>query len=112
MTPIIERRAAVDCSHLSFITQPLLQRVYGARGISDAKDLEYQLKNLLNPATLKGSDKAAVLLLDAIKQQKRITIVGDFAFSDEKNACFSCYRYRRTSWRFMGHFISHKIRTT
>ena len=109
MTPIIERRAAVDCSHLSFITQPLLQRVYGARGISDAKDLEYQLKNLLNPATLKDSDKAAVLLLDAIKQQKRITIVGDFDADGATSTALSLLTLRRFGAKNVDYIVPNRF---
>ena len=78
MVPTIERRNTPDYSHLDFISLPLLQRIYASRGITAAKDLEYQLKNLINPNTLKDSDKAAQLLFDAIISNKKITIVGDF----------------------------------
>lgn len=95
MTPIIERRAAKDCSHLDFISQPLLQRIYANRGVTQSKELEYQLKNLLPPNTLKDSDKAAALLLDAIKTNQKITIVGDFDADGATSTALSMLTLRR-----------------
>jgi len=95
VTPTIKRRAAGESSHLNFINQPLLQRIYASRGISHAKELEYQLKNLLPPNTLKGSDKAAALLLEAIKAGKKITIVGDFDADGATSTALSLLTLRR-----------------
>ncbi len=91
----IVRRPQNDCSHLSFIKQPLLQRIYASRGISDAKDLEYQLKNLLNPTTLTGSTKAAELLFEAITNKQKIIIVGDFDADGATSTALSLLTLRR-----------------
>ena len=91
----IVRRQQNDCSHLSFIKQPLLQRIYASRGISDAKDLEYQLKNLLNPTTLTGSTKAAELLFEAITNKQKIIIVGDFDADGATSTALSLLTLRR-----------------
>ena len=93
--PVIVRREVADCSHLSFIREPLLQRIYASRGITEPKDLEYQLKNLHNPATLKDSDKAATLLLNAIKNQEKIIIVGDFDADGATSTALSLLTLRR-----------------
>ena len=95
MEPTIVRRELADCSHLNFIALPLLQRVYASRGISGAKDLEYQLKNLLNPATLKDSGKAADLLFEAITNQQKIIIVGDFDADGATSTALSLLTLRR-----------------
>ncbi len=55
----------------------VLRRVYAARGVSSAAQLEYALKNLL-PPRLKGLDCASDLLCEAVQQSQRILIVGDF----------------------------------
>ncbi|KEQ18035.1 single-stranded-DNA-specific exonuclease RecJ [Endozoicomonas numazuensis] len=57
---------------------PLLARIYSARGISDPSEISRQLKGLQNYKSLKDIEKAASLLADAIYEQKRILIVGDF----------------------------------
>ena len=65
---------------------PLLARLYAARGISRADDLDDGLNRLLPPATLKGAQEAAVLLADAIAADKRLCIVADYD-CDGATAC-------------------------
>lgn len=57
---------------------PLLSRVYAARGIESADQLELKLQKLLPAKDLKGLDQAITLLDQAIDQHTRILIVGDF----------------------------------
>src|SRR5436190_4492178 len=57
---------------------PVLQRVYAARGIQSAKELDYGLQNLLHFQSLNGIDTAAECLGQALMQQQRLLIVGDF----------------------------------
>jgi len=57
---------------------PLLQRIYAARQVQSPKELERHFDYLLPYQGLMGIDHAAKLLADAIKQQKKILIVGDF----------------------------------
>ncbi|MCG7533356.1 single-stranded-DNA-specific exonuclease RecJ [Psychrobium sp. MM17-31] len=95
MSTIVERRPAVEFDHLSFLNQPLLQRIYASRGINSATELEYQLKNLLNPAMLKDTDKAAQLLFQAITTGQKITIVGDFDADGATSTALSMLTLRR-----------------
>jgi len=55
---------------------PLLRRIYLARGVTDAAQLDYGLKNLLAVGSLAGIDAAVRLLL--AHRDKHITIIGDF----------------------------------
>ena len=65
---------------------PLLARLFAARGMHSADDLDDGLARLLPPATLKGSAEAAVLLADAIAARQRICIVADYD-CDGATAC-------------------------
>ena len=65
---------------------PLLARLYAARGVTSTSELDDALAKLLAPATLLGSDRAAVLLADAIAQNKRLCIVADYD-CDGATAC-------------------------
>ncbi len=57
---------------------PVLARVYAARNVTSAAQLQHGLA-LLPPLTqLKGIDAAVALLVDVLAQQQRILIVGDF----------------------------------
>ena len=65
---------------------PLLARLYAARGVHDAQQLQTELRLLLPPSGLKGIDAAASLLANAIAQQLRICIVADYD-CDGATAC-------------------------
>ena len=65
---------------------PLLARLYAARGVSTKEQLDDGLALLLPPSSLKGVQKAAVLLADAIAQNKRLCIVADYD-CDGATAC-------------------------
>ncbi len=62
-----------ETSHAS-----LLERVFAMRGIDHHGELVFELKNLHPISTLKGIQTATDLLVDAIKQNQRLLIVGDF----------------------------------
>ena len=65
---------------------PLLARLYAARGVSTKAQLDDGLALLLPPSSLKGVADAAVLLADAIAQNKRLCIVADYD-CDGATAC-------------------------
>ncbi len=65
---------------------PLLARLYAARGVSTKEQLDDGLALLLPPSSLKGASDAAVLLADAIAQNKRLCIVADYD-CDGATAC-------------------------
>lgn len=56
----------------------LLSRIYAARGLENAEQADLNLRHLLPPDTLKHLPEAVALLCEAIKQQRRIVVVGDF----------------------------------
>jgi single-stranded-DNA-specific exonuclease len=65
---------------------PLLARLYAARGVRTADELDADMARLLPPASLRGASAAAQLLADAIAQQLRITVVADYD-CDGATAC-------------------------
>ena len=65
---------------------PLLARLFAARGVRAAEELDDSASKLLPPHTLRGTQEAAVLLADAIAQGKRICIVADYD-CDGATAC-------------------------
>ena len=75
--PVIRRRAPGQPDALPSSLHPVLRRVYAARGVA-ATDLSLELKQLLPPSTLKGIDVASALLQQALEQNLRIVIAGDY----------------------------------
>ncbi|MGB1868607.1 MAG: single-stranded-DNA-specific exonuclease RecJ [Porticoccaceae bacterium] len=69
-----------DLSSCSFSQQldPLLQRIYQSRGISDQASLERKLSCLPQPQSMRGLDAAVQRLVAALQQQQSLLILGDF----------------------------------
>jgi len=65
---------------------PLLQRLYAARGVTDAAQAQPKLAQLHAPDLLGSMQAAVTLLADAIATNERILIVGDFD-CDGATAC-------------------------
>lgn len=65
---------------------PLLARLYAARGITQADELDDSLAKLLPPSTLLGADAAARALADAIERGERLAVVADYD-CDGATAC-------------------------
>ena len=57
---------------------PLLQRIFASRGVTDPQQIQYQLGNLENPNQLKGMSEATALLEEALRKHQRILIIGDY----------------------------------
>jgi single-stranded-DNA-specific exonuclease len=57
---------------------PLLHRIYATRGISDAIQLNSELKYLLPYHDLKGINEAAKELASVIRENKHVLVIGDF----------------------------------
>ncbi|MDC0517189.1 single-stranded-DNA-specific exonuclease RecJ [Porticoccaceae bacterium] len=57
---------------------PLLKRIYLARGVTQQAALQRQLSCLPSPSSMLGIDTAVAILAAALVEQKRVLIVGDF----------------------------------
>lgn len=65
---------------------PLLARLFAARGVRDAAELDDGLARLLPPADLRGAAEAAVLLADTLDAGGAIVVVADYD-CDGATAC-------------------------
>lgn len=57
---------------------PLLARLYAARGVADKSELETSLAGIIPPEQLTNNAEMAKLLADAIQQNKKILVIGDY----------------------------------
>jgi len=64
----------------------LLARIYAARGVQQAADVNASLAGLPAPGRLLNADRAAIRLADAIEQGERLLIVADYD-ADGATAC-------------------------
>ncbi len=82
---ITRRTASPDCELPDHI-HPVLRRVLAGRNISSARQLDYSLTNLLPFGSLKNIDAAAALLIDAIRNNRRVFVIADYD-ADGATAC-------------------------
>ena len=74
----IRRYSSESDTNLLADISPVLARIFNHRGITAAAELDYRLERLPSPDTLKGLPAALTLLVDALQQQQRILVIGDF----------------------------------
>ncbi|MFT8209592.1 MAG: single-stranded-DNA-specific exonuclease RecJ [Symbiopectobacterium sp.] len=75
---ILRRRPLAEGSGLPATLPPLLRRLYAQRGVTESQELDRGLRGLLDYRLLDGIDDAVVLLQQALAEQRRIVVVGDF----------------------------------
>lgn len=84
---------------------PVLQKVLSHRKVTHPEQIEYSLAKLISFEELKGIDEAARLVVDAILQQQKILIVGDFD-ADGATSTAVCFR----ALTMLGHSrVSHLV---
>jgi single-stranded-DNA-specific exonuclease len=74
---IVRRAVPVDCA-LPASLHPVLRRVYAARGVNAAGELELGLRNLLPVGSLEGVEAGVDLLLGHLGRGSRVLVVGDY----------------------------------
>lgn len=92
-TRIVQRELSENID-LSDAFHPVLRRIYLARNVCNQAQTDNQLKHLLPFARLKNIEQAVTLLSQALEQQQRILIVGDYD-ADGATSCAVAVRALR-----------------
>jgi single-stranded-DNA-specific exonuclease len=74
----IRRREVASSAAWEAGMHPVLRRIYAARGVLCAADVDHRLGRLAAPALLGGMEAACRLLAEALADDRRIMVVGDF----------------------------------
>ncbi len=94
MTRTLVRHDVGDGVDASLSLHPVLRRVYAARRVTNAAELELTLDRLIPPSRLKGMEDATSLLAATLHEQWRILIVADFD-ADGATSCAVAMRALR-----------------
>lgn len=87
-------RRVLEPTPIDLPVDPLLQRIYAARHVHSATELEKELRCLAVPATLRHIERATELLYTALRDHWRIVIVADFD-ADGATSCALAIRALR-----------------
>ena len=74
--PTIIRRSCTEVLNLH--PNPILNRVFNARGVRTTDPQDHRLHDLFKPDDLGGLDKASEILAAAVCAQQQITVIGDY----------------------------------
>ncbi len=75
---VVRRPVDSDPDALPADLHPVLRRIFLARRIRNAEDIDLALKRMLPPQGMGSIEEAAERLANAVRQQERILVVGDF----------------------------------
>ncbi|TSE32602.1 single-stranded-DNA-specific exonuclease RecJ [Tepidimonas charontis] len=93
---------------------PLLARLYAARGVQQADELDTALTHLPPPHCLRGAGEAAELLADALQRGLTVCIVADYD-CDGATACATAWRGLRAlgaplGWDRVRYLVPDRVR--
>ena len=105
----IQRRPEPDLSLLPDSIPPILKRVYLNRGVTDLEQLNKAAKALHSYQKLHGIEQAVELLYQAIKEQTRIIIVGDFDADGATSSALSVLALRMLGSRNVDYLVPNRF---
>lgn len=106
--PTLRRRVAKAIA-LPESLDPLLRQIYANRGITSETQLERSLKGLLHYQDLNGIDVAISLLVEALKLQSRIVIVGDFDADGATSTALAIKALRQMGFQQVSYHIPNRF---
>lgn len=106
---IITRRPDVDISRLPESIPALLRRVYLNRNITDICQLEKGAKGLHSYQSMHGIELAVELLFAAIKDNKRIIVVGDFDADGATSSALSVLAIRMLGSQNVDYLVPNRF---
>lgn len=105
----IQRRPEPDLSLLPDSIPELLKRIYINRGVTDIAQLDNAAKGLHSYQKLHGIDLAVELLFQAIREQKRIIVVGDFDADGATSSALSVLALRMLGSRNVDYLVPNRF---
>lgn len=106
--PTLRRRVA-KATALPESLDPLLRQIYANRGITSETQLERSLKGLLHYQDLNGIDVAISLLVEALKLQSQIVIVGDFDADGATSTALAIKALRQMGFQQVSYHIPNRF---
>jgi single-stranded-DNA-specific exonuclease len=106
----IVRRSGAGGDRLPSSLHPVLRRVYAARGVCDAEQLDLGLERLLPVGTLGGVPAAVDLLLRCHRDGRRVLVVGDFDADGATSTALVVRQLRRLGFSDPGFLVPDRFR--
>ncbi|MHA6606305.1 single-stranded-DNA-specific exonuclease RecJ [Photobacterium damselae] len=105
----IKRRPEADISGFSDAIPARLKRIYASRGITHDGELERGAKGLLNYNQLHGMAQAVDLLEQALRNNQRIIIVGDFDADGATSSALSVLAFKMLGCQNVDYLVPNRF---
>lgn len=105
----IEHRVASSDVALPGSLHPLLQRIYAARGVQTAADLDQALSALHGFQGFHGMREAVALLHACLRDDQRILIVGDFDADGATSSALAVRELRKLGARHVDYLVPNRF---
>lgn len=106
---IVRRAYKIDPAHLPATLPAVLRRVYAARGITDAEQLDTGVDRLASPERLGGLTRALDLLEQALADRQRILVVGDFDADGATSSALTVRALRLMGCQQVGYLVPNRF---
>lgn len=107
--PLIQQRFH-DASQTGLHPNPLLNRLYAARGLRTAEESDLRLQHLLPLDSLGNLDAAVALIRRAMDDDSRIVVVGDFDCDGATGTALAVRGLRLLGARHVLFKVPHRVR--
>ena len=108
---IVRRTIASDAvGVLAESLHPVLRRVYGARGIRAAAELDLSLERLLPVSSLGGVEAAVDLLLACHRHGSKVLVIGDFDADGATSTALVVRQLRRLGFNEPGFLVPDRFK--
>ena len=104
------RRRRGDPAQLPEWMLAVLRRVYANRGVRGSRELDYGLARMLPGAGLSGLAEASRLLADAVRQGRRIIVVGDYDADGATSTALAIRAMGALGARSLGYRVPDRFR--
>lgn len=98
----------LDAAEWSSIS-PILQGIYAARGIQHKTDISHELINLLPYEKLKNITAAVELLAQALQQQWRLLVIGDFDVDGATSSVLAIRVLRAFGAKYVDYLVPNRF---
>ena len=106
----IRRRSEASVDALPTDLHPLLRRLYAARGVASAAELDLGLSQLIPISHLGGVAQAVELLCRHFERRSRILVIGDFDADGATSTALVVRQLTRLGFRDVGFLVPNRFR--
>ncbi|KPJ92395.1 MAG: single-stranded-DNA-specific exonuclease RecJ, partial [Gammaproteobacteria bacterium SG8_11] len=106
---IARRELPENIPPLSIELHPVLDRIYRARNITSMDELDYKLTQLHQFTSLSGITAAVKLLEQALWQQQRVLVVGDFDADGATSSALAVKALRQFGLRHVNYLVPNRF---